>query len=63
MLSFIHFIDLCTYLKFIHSEKAIKVFETSTLLLSVCTVEKSKVEIFQNFVAFSECTYLRTLLS
>ena len=26
----------------------------STLLLSVCTVDKSKVEISQNFVAFSE---------
>ena len=28
----------------------------STLLLSVCTVDKSKVEISQNFVAFSEYT-------
>ena len=35
-----------------YSEKATKFCEISTLLLSVCTV--SKVEISQNFVAFSE---------
>ena len=35
-------------LKLIYSEKA--------LLLSICTVDKSKVKISQNFVAFSECT-------
>ena len=44
------------WLKFIYSEKATKFFEISTLLLSVCTVDKSKVEISQNFVAFSEYT-------
>ena len=43
-----------TFLKFIYSEKATKFCEISTLLLSVCTVDKSKVEILQNFVAFSE---------
>ena len=43
-------------LKFIYSEKATKFYEISTLLLSVCTVDKSKVEISQNFVAFSEYT-------
>ena len=43
------------FLKFIYSEKATKFCERSTLLLSVCTVYKSKVEISQNFVAFSEC--------
>ena len=43
-------------LKFIYSEKAKKFCEISTLLLSVCTVDKSKVEISQNFVAFSEYT-------
>ena len=45
-------------LKFIYSEKAkaTKFCEISTLLLSVCAVDKSKVEIFQNFVAFSEYT-------
>ena len=43
-------------LKFIYSEKATKFCEVSTLLLSVCTVDKSKVEISQNFVAFSEYT-------
>ena len=41
-------------LKFAYSEKATKFCEISTLLLSVCTVDKSKVEISQNFVAFSE---------
>ena len=45
----------CT-LKFIYSEKAAKFCEISTLLLSVCTVDKSKVEISQNFVAFSDYT-------
>ena len=43
-------------IKFIYSEKATKFCEISTLLLSVCTVDKSKVEISQNFVAFSEYT-------
>ena len=41
-------------LKFIYSEKATKFCEIFTLLLSVCTVDKSKVKISQNFVAFSE---------
>ena len=36
-------------LKFIYSGKATKIYEISTLLLS-----KSKVEILQNFMAFSE---------
>ena len=44
------------WLKFIYSEKATKFCEISTLLLSACTVDKSKVEISQNFVAFSEYT-------
>ena len=35
---------------------ATKFCEISTLLLSVCTVDKSKAEISQNFVAFSEYT-------
>ena len=43
-------------LKLIYSEKA-KIFcEIFPLLLTVCTVGKSKVEILQNFVAFSENT-------
>ena len=42
------------YVKFIHSEKAKKFCEIFTLLLTVCTVVKSKVKISQNFVAFSE---------
>ena len=41
-------------IKFIYSEKATQFCEISTLLLTVCTVVKSKVEISQNFVAFSE---------
>ena len=39
---------------FVYSEKATKFCEISTLLLSAFTVDKSKVEISQNFVAFSE---------
>ena len=40
--------------KFIYSEKATEFWEIFTLLLTVCTVVKSKVDILQNFVAFSE---------
>ena len=46
-----------TWIKFIYSEKATQFWEISTLLLStVHTIhtDKSQVEIFQNFVAFSE---------
>ena len=44
------------FLKFVYSEKATKLCEIFTLLLTVCTytVVKSKVKIPQNFVAFSE---------
>ena len=48
------FMSLC--LKFIYSEKAKKFCKISTLLLSVCTVDKIKVEIWQNFVHVSEYT-------
>ena len=41
-------------LKFIYSEKAKKFCEISTLLLSYVVPVKSKVEISQKFVAFSE---------
>ena len=41
-------------LKFIYSEKATKSCEISTLLLFCVVPVKSKVEILQNFVAFSE---------
>ena len=41
-------------LKFIYSEKATKFCEISTLLLTAVHTVKSKVEISQNFVAFSE---------
>ena len=43
-----------TTLKFIYSEKATKFWEISTLLFSYVVPVKSKVEISQNFVAFSE---------
>ena len=42
------------FLKLIYSEKATKFFKISTLLLTVCTVVKSKAEILQHFVTFSE---------
>ena len=42
-------------LKIIYSEKATKFCVIFPLLLTVCTVVKSKGEILQNFVAFSEC--------
>ena len=41
-------------LKFIYSEKPTKFCKISTLLLSYVVPVKSKVEISQNFVAFSE---------
>ena len=41
-------------LKFIYSEKATKFCEIFTLLLSYVVPVKSKMEILQNFVAFSE---------
>ena len=41
-------------LKFIYSEKATKNCEISTLLLSYVVLVKSKVEISQKFLAFSE---------
>ena len=43
-----------TALKFKYSEKATNFFEISTLLLTAVHTIKSKVEISQNFVAFSE---------
>ena len=42
------------YLRFVYSEKDTKFCEISTLLLSTVHTDKSKVEILQNFVAFSE---------
>ena len=41
-------------LEFIYSEKATKFCEIFLLLLTVCTLVKSKEKILQNFVAFSE---------
>ena len=40
--------------KFIYFEKATKFCKISTLLLSAVHTDKSKVEISQNFVTFSE---------
>ena len=44
----------CTFVKFIHSEKATKFCKISIFLLSYAVPVKNKVEISQNFVAFSE---------
>ena len=41
-------------LKFVYYEKATKFCEISTLLLPTVHTDKSKVEILQTFVAFSE---------
>ena len=49
------------YLKFIYSEKATKFCKISTLLLSYAVPVKSKVEISQNFVAFSEYMNFKSL--
>ena len=46
--------SLFPQLKFIYSEKATKFCEISTLFLSYVVPVKSKVEISQSFVAFSE---------
>ena len=48
-----HVYPICT-VKFMYSEKATKIFEISTIPLSYVVPVKSKVEISQNFVAFSE---------
>ena len=54
------YIYLClTLLKFIYSEKAIKFCKISILDLSYVVMVKSTVEIFQNFVAFSEYMNLK----
>ena len=45
---------MLTMVKFIYSEKAKKNCEISTVDLTVTTLDKSTVEISQNFVAFSE---------
>ena len=49
-------------LKFIYSEKATKVCEISTLLLFYVVPVKNKLEISQNFLAFSEYTNFTSLL-
>ncbi len=49
--------------KFVYSEKATKFCEISTLLLSTVHTDKSKVEISQNFVAFSEYMNFNILIS
>ena len=46
--------DSVFFLKFIYSEEAKKFCEIFPLLLTVCTVVKSKRKISQKFVAFSE---------
>ena len=49
-----NFQNIANVIKFIYSEKATKFCEISNLLLSYIVPVKSKVEILQNFVAFSE---------
>jgi hypothetical protein len=49
--------------KFIYSEKATKFCEISTLLFSYVVPVKSKVEILQKFVAFSEYMNFMYLMS
>ena len=51
-----------TVVKFTYSEKATKFCEISTLLLTTVHTVKSKVEILQNFVAFSEYMNFKTYL-
>jgi hypothetical protein len=51
--SIIHQCIIAT-LKFIYSEKATKLCKISTVYLSYMVTVKSTVEIWQNFVAFSE---------
>ena len=56
--------NTCTSIKFIYyrySEKTTKFCEISTLLLTTVHTVKSKVEISQNFVAFSE--YMNFILN
>ena len=48
------------FVKFIYSEKATKFCKISTLLLSYVVPVKSKVDISQNFVAFSEYMNFKT---
>ena len=47
-------LEYLAYIKFIYSEKATKFCKIFPLLLTVCTVVKSKGKISQNFVDFSE---------
>ena len=47
-------LKIADFLKFVYSEKATNFRKISTLLLSTVHTDKSKVEIFLNFVAFSE---------
>ena len=51
------------FVKFINSEKATKFCEISTLLLAYVVPVKRKVEISQNFVAFSEYMNLNLQIS
>ena len=49
-------------LKFIFSEKATKFCEIFTLLLSYVVPVKSKMDISQNFVAFSEYMNFKSMI-
>ena len=47
-------LSIFSLVKFVYCEKATKFCEIFSLLLTVCTVVKSKVKVSQNFTAFSE---------
>ena len=53
--SFLEFTFINSLLKFIYSEKATNFCKISTVNLSYVVMVKFKMEISQNFVAFSEC--------
>ena len=54
--------QLKVFIKFIYSEKATKFCEIFILILTVCTVVKSKVKISQTFVAFLEYMIFKSQL-
>ena len=55
--------NIKVFVKFKYFEKATKFCEISTLLLSYLVSVRSKVEISQNFVAFTEYTNFNDIIS
>ena len=54
-------IQILVLIKFIYSEKATKSCKIFSLILSYVVPVKRKVEISQNFVAFSKCMNFKDL--